>query len=576
MMLAKLLWLIPLIVLVALLCIFTLASMFPLSELENYVGYGSGYKAGFSGFTFLLSIPFFYLLVWCALLLFPQLSVWLRGVISLVVALLIVGWTVVNGYAAAVGAAGGARVTGGDELMLPVVLVEKVLFFVTGPVRANHYIAHLEDADPAVRERAVSAAYMFVRKGRGKNNLSYIRSMAKAFSNSSNEDERTSLASSLAASETNDREALLTITAVLKSPDAICRAQAADLLGELEPALPEIVEALMTVAQTDPDYEVRYHVGAALARIVPEEARLEALLLAAIERGEPWGARVLYLLNTQDPRVAAAFVCFLKDNRPAVLCAWLDAALNEATLINWLMQYWSHGPMLRATMLKLMHDADRSVRAAAIKAAARVFTNDTEALLIFIEALSDSTEEIRYDALSGIRASAARDPRIARALLRALMDSDPKLRFSLAQHLLEFDLDDPQIQLGVVAVIRDNTDDVDFMLTNELAEAKPQTPAVLAALAELLKHRNPWVRFAGAKILGFANVQDARIQVMLVRQLTDTEGDGMDRPGPEAAEALASIHPLAPETVAALKRLAQGSDESIAETARDLLKPREP
>jgi HEAT repeat protein len=587
-MVAKLLWLIPLAALAVMLCFFVLASAFPLSWFEKVVEYNGGYKAGFSTSTLVASVPFYYLLVFGGLSLFLSTSPWLRGVISLVVTLLIFGWTAVNGYAAGVAAGGGAKVEGGDELMLPVVQLERFLFFITGPIRTNHYLNHLEDANQNTRREAVSEISSLAREGRRTHDLSLIRIMAKAFKNSPDQDERQELAGSLFASETNDREALQNIVSVLKSPDIVCRIQAAILLGNLKPALPEAAEALLAVVEVDPEPDVRYHAAKALAfGMRNKDARLQNSLLAAIERGEPWGAEVLNDIDQCDPRVPEAFIRFLNDKRPAVRSAWLNEVEKEHKEIrdsfathgicgSRLVKDPVHGPALRSIMLELTRDSDLSVRASAIKAVTRAFPKDAEALDVFIAALQNPNKEICRSALDGIEKNGSRDPRVTRALLQAMKNADRDTHWSLALQLIKCDMSDPQIQLGMVEVIRDNTKEIDDMVAVELANAKPHTPKVIEALAGLLTHHNTWVRAAGAKILGDINVQDARIQVLLVKQLTSGEGEGMFDLRYEVRAALRHIHPLSSQAVAELSRLAQGSDEELARTAQDLLKSKEP
>jgi hypothetical protein len=588
---AKLLWLIPLVALVALVGVFTLASMLPLSSLEDFVGYNSGNDAGHQNFTLFLSIPFYYLVVFGLLSMFLSISPSLRCVISIAVTILIVGYTFVTSYIVGLAQMANNHVSGGDELMLPVVQIEKALFFVTGPLRANYYIERIEDADPIVRTKAAEEVQSLTMDGWRKHDPALMRVLAKALRNSSDNKNGGYLMSSLIACETNDREALLDIAAALKSPDAVARTKAADLFARLKPALPEVIEALMTVAESDADRQVRYHAAEALIIIASKDKRFEVLVLAAIERGEPWGAQVLYDLNTADPRVPAAFVRFLKDRRPEVRTAWLAsiedvhtelhdlvrASGDHAPLIGTLMGDPVQGPVLRTTMLQLTRDPDLSVRAAAIKAITRAFPHEDEALDAFIAALQGPTEEIILGALFAIESNnAMKDPRIPRALLQAIKHSDSGVRYRLAMSLSELEVNDQAIQLGLIEVIRDNSEDVGQVLRDSHAWEKPLTPAVRNALAELLTHHNPWVRITGIQILGYANVQDPRIQLLLVKQLTNREGEDMDQLRREAADALGAIHPLSPQAIAELKRLAQGPNGSVAETARDILKEREP
>jgi hypothetical protein len=601
-MIAKLLWLIPLITLVVLLCIFTLGSASPLSSLGRYVHYDWGYNTGVSYFTLLVSMVFYYLLVFGALSLLTLvigISPWIRGGISLVVALLIAGYTIISGIGAGIAAAGGNIVGSGDEAMRPLVKVEKMLFLITSPLRMNHYRSHLEDADPKVAEKVFSEVFSLSGGDNRKHDVELIRVMAKAFNNSTADYVRDYLTNSLVESETNDSEALLTIASALTSPTADYRKEAVLLLGKLKAALPGVIDALRAVATTDPDLDVRHLATEALTTLAPQDKQPEALALAAIERGDPWGAQVLYDLNKADPRVPAALDRFLKDKRPALRAAWLDAVhsdrldLEPGTALRSTMLKLTRDPdasvraaairavtdafyddteALRPTLLKLTRDPDVSVRAEALKAVTRAFPRDAEVLQAFVETIEDPKDENKVLALAGIEASRSKEPRITRALLKAVQDcGDPERRKILAFDLSKCDLSDPQIQLAVIAVIRDSTEGVDFILSQGLSLAELRAPAVLDALAKLLENPNPRIRAMGAKILGSTNVQNASVQLMMVRVLAGLEDYRNDWARQEVTDALSHIDPLSAQAIAELKRLVQSPDEGVANSARYLL-----
>jgi HEAT repeat protein len=361
------------------------------------------------------------------------------------------------------------------------------------------------------------------------------------------------------------------------------------LLASIEAQGPDAISGLLNVLKTDKELEVRCAAARALADLAPKDATLEKALLEAIERGEPYGAMVLFDINPRDPRVPRAYARFLTSPDLNIRCAWLDALYDVRSDIDDFFRRDGIRPPLTKTLkeadpklldlrpllMQAMSDSDSAVKIGAIQALRRVYPHDPNAAPAFARLLKDPDENVRHAAVCALGETESKDPTIVWALISRLRDTGNGIPFLAAYRLNQMQLKlqmhlDPKMQMAIIEVIKedDPQSDARHVLADIMKDCKTDDPTVLKAIISLLNHKSPDVRIDAVKILGALRSPEPHIQLALVKALTDESKGLVGTPSFEAYGALRASRPLSSEARAALEKIVPANADS--EQARDV------
>ncbi len=554
-------WTMPLIIFVVLLFLATLYHAFPITPFYFFRLTGFFKVIFFLTFYYSVVYSFLFIAGWIASGLFSSFlpSVKTYGMIALVVVSIIAGFTTLQKVITGIGYALIPNANGPPEAVFvgPINVLDDMLQNVTKPVRARVFLSY-------------NATRQFSREKTLMDDVEAVRAVAKDYrelgmqSMSDWDIERY-----LVESKTKDPQALRDIAAVLKSPGWSHRVDTCRLLVELNADLPDIMEALMEVAANDPEEDVRIRASNALCVIAPEEKWLEEFALRKIESGNPVGVQILHFLSDNDTRVEQAFDRYLKDKRPEIRNAWVSVKSAEGPpcsgsgipILSILWEDEDIKSSIKSAVLKLMKDPDASIRLAAATVITYSWTarNNPTTARAFEEVLQD--------------------PLVLHPLVSCPIDD---IRRAASGFVEEHEnmFKNKKFQLSVLATIREDPSHVYGMgqsLARALKSTKTASPEVMKEIIAMLKDENYHFCTSAAQILEDMTVDDPKIQMLLVRQLTD-------RNDPEHAHenvrwklgsALENIITFSPAVKKELTKLAIGNDEELARIAQRALKIKE-
>jgi hypothetical protein len=499
---------------------FVAANAYPLSPLGVLFGRQPGNPSGYAGIGVLMILPFWYLVVYGSLSLWSGCPPWLKVTASIGVALTLAIMTAGAQFARAL--AGG----GGDNgfPMAPVRYLSAIALPRTVELRKWHYVAHLDDDDRLLSTLAASGIYAIADRGEGKGDDLFQRAVAKAIVNPDT-DIRTSLMLALEACYPLTDAAVVELTSALGAPDAAIRKDVIELFGTLArygQQHPAMLPALIEVARTDEDLTVREAAiraattmdaeGSRLGQAPPAEREaLEKVLLAAIENGEPFGAKGLFELNPEDPRAASACARFMSARDPAVRRTWI--ASTEGLSVD---------PAvfdMRAALIRALADEDATTRAAAISMLRAKYYYDADAHTAIALLLTDRDREVRSAAVWALlsfersQSQARVNEKILWALVGALSDEDRSIRANAASALAQAQPKGVELQLALVSA---------------LAKADPGSGREL--VAALARANDPAVLEAVGALLSVERVETSILALDLLQEVVDGS------PGSSAAE----------------------------------------
>jgi hypothetical protein len=355
----NLFWMIPVALIIAIVLISMVGSVFDIDSLRLFNIEKADIGTMFTQFLFyyliifgILSLLIFYFSKYCPIRINYM---WIRFIISAIVAIIIVGHTFVSLCF--------VRVYKHNGLLFPLGYIDDAI---EAPVLKSRQI----------REyvwRGVSfpaAIYMSFVSNKTKDAI-VIRNYCKIFINN-NFDPDSWYYNDLLNTELKDEEASLILARALKSLDAKRRSDAISLLEQWESKHPDVFNSLFEAASSDPDQYVRQKAAYVLTVINFKDPRLEAFALDKINNADPIGTIFLFSLSETDPRIPLAFIRFLKDKRTEVSKAWWDAALwseydfkilescGDEVFISRLMKDPIYGDKLRSIVEKRPLPAVRS------------------------------------------------------------------------------------------------------------------------------------------------------------------------------------------------------------------------
>ena len=547
----------PAAILVAGLAAFCVFCAFPLSRVGEAFGGQPGYFQGYSEAAILLALPLWYLAgVGVAWLVTVKATgawtAWARPLAGSVTALALVGWS----FADLLGAGLSGSHSSGGVGVWPFRALSDALMPATRPLRRAHYLAHLDDADPSVRERAASGTYLETRDD-AKGDARFQVGMARALKS---DDPKVvhELHQGLAECYPLAPAALAEVVARLADSPAAARVEVAELLGTLGSYghnTPEVVDALL-IATNDSAQPVREAAVSALLRFDREDLRLRHLLEARAAGDDPLAATTLLEFPGGERPAAEAFRRGLASEDPTRRRAWTEALGS---------------PNFKAGLLdgnevleRALRDADAGVRlAATLVLGSGKGATTCRAQLALVSMLRDPSSEVRQAAVRGLhRVDYDRrgepPPEVALALVQAL--SDPELRSLAARALESLRPHNHAVLSAVVAALGSGNRDGAWALTELLREV--DEPSILPDIAGLLSSQSDQVRKAALEILDDKPLAHPAVERALLAALADEREPDTTAEG--ATHLLAKRRPAPSATRAALERIAADAPGSKA------------
>lgn len=414
------------------------------------------------------------------------------------------------------------------------------MWAVTAPLRPAHFARHLHEQQGIDGLAEVAGSHSGL-------STPLQRAVGKALQHEKDRRRREELIKLMRSCSLRDPRAMEPLVLAMESQDAGIRHAAVEALAGAVELSPRAVDALFAAMDRDGNPSVRGAAAATLSELAPKDPRLERALLGAIERGEPYGAIVLFNLNADDPRVPAAFARYLRSPDPTLRRAWLDGLADDSRLGAFfrshgirpeLRQALAASPAdvldLRPTLLGMLRDSDGEVRSAAISALGRAYPKDADVEAAISLLLADPIVGVRQKAAQTLSDGVCRDLEVQRRVVAALEDEDERVRRWCGDLLERLEPEDRGIQLGILRALnrgasrRDGTN-VSLkaaLMTSFRKDSNLDAPR-MDALLSLLSHEDLRVRDVGVEILRTLDSIPASAQVALARQL-EAEGDGFE------------------------------------------------
>lgn len=314
-------------------------------------------------------------------------------------------------------------------------------------------------------------------------------------------------------------EALDTLLAALKNPNADVRAQAAGQLGLLGYRDKRVVVPLVD-ALRDPEDDVRKQAGWALQQLLPD-ARLviPGARLALTDANPETRFNTVSFLSLQGPAAVPLLVEAIKDKDEKVQVQAVKA-LHELKVDN---------DYLKSSVLPLLKEADPLVRRNAVSVLHRCGLPALEPLF---GALKDSDVKVRQQAIQAVTTIPGDEKLLVPVLTEALEDDDPFVRGRATAALGRTGgvRALPQLQQS----LKDKEDEVRLEAVEALLQLNPNFPQVLPSLLPALQDKSPAVRLVAVAGL-------ARFNAAAVPHLIQALKDDDDKVWKQAKDTLLAI-----------------------------------
>lgn len=406
------------------------------------------------------------------------------------------------------------------------------------------------------------------------------------------------------------------------SADEQGREDAIRMLARAGDGAPEILSTLLAVADQDGSRTVRRAALEAAITRASGDPRIEPACVAAMARGDTAGALGLLAVKPGDRRVARAYAERLRSADAALRLAWLrslvepppepdDYGDGAATgRLRRLRETLAEADPADLDLRRALKDAVNAREPDVVRAAAwatvEIFQDGAECAALLARLLGHASPDVREEAarLVGRGAVTWPDDALFEAMLKAMAESGSPVFPSAVGTLLQAAAISrsegfwrpTELQLARLLRLGARRPDLFGHLASGFEQAmhlyrdRP-SPALDEALTDALSSPavdphdarfEPVVRLhaglvAAARSLGH---KEERLQVAVADQIGFGARTSADAPEPshdvcnvqiEAKEAVRSLRPYAPRTVARLEALAASPDREVARQARSAL-----
>ncbi|MEH2026910.1 HEAT repeat domain-containing protein [Nostoc sp.] len=287
-------------------------------------------------------------------------------------------------------------------------------------------------------------------------------------------------------------EALL---GLLKDESESVRDSAADALGKLGNASPQVVEALLGLLK-DESERVRYSAASALGKLGNASPQVVEALLGLLkdesERVRYSAASALGKLGNASPQVVEALLGLLKDESENVryYAAEVLGKLGNAS------------PQVVEALLGFLKDESEIVRYYAAQVLGNLGNASPQVVEALLGFLKDESEIVRYYAAQVLGNLGNASPLVVEALLGLLKDESQIVRYSAAQVLGNLGNASPQVVEALLGLLKDESESVRYYAAQALGNLGNASPLVVEALLGLLKDESQYVRYSAASALG--------------------------------------------------------------------------
>ncbi|MEH1969124.1 HEAT repeat domain-containing protein [Nostoc sp.] len=323
------------------------------------------------------------------------------------------------------------------------------------------------------------------------------------------------------------QEVLAELLGLLKDESEKVRDSAAETLGILGNALPQVVEALLGLLK-DESEKVRYYAAEAFGN-----------------------------LGNVSPQVVEALLGLLKDENDSVLCS---AAFTLGKLGN-------ASPQVVEALLGLLKDESEKVRYLAAFALGNLGNALPQVVEALLGLLKDESESLRYSAACALGNLGNALPQVVEALLGLLKDESERLRYSAACALSNLGNSSPQVVEALLGLLKDESESLRYLAACALSYLGNASLQVVETLLGLLKDESEKVRDSAAETLGILGNALPQVVEALLGLLKD-ESPSMRN---SAAFALGKLGNTSPQVVEALLGLLKDESQIVSNSAASAL-----
>jgi HEAT repeat protein len=298
------------------------------------------------------------------------------------------------------------------------------------------------------------------------------------------------------------------------------RREAAQALRQLGAATPDVTGGLLAALRNDDKY-MRQEAALALGKLGAASPDVTAGLLAAL-RDKNWdvrqgAAQALGRLGAATPDVTAGLLAALRDDKEK----WVRQNAAQA-----LVQLGAASPDVTGGLLAALRDDDEYVRRKAAQALVQLGAASPDVTGGLLTALRDDDEYVRQEAVLALVQLGAASPDVTGGLLAALRDDDKYVRQEAALALGKLGAASPDVTAGLLAALRDTDQYVRLYAAQALVQLGAASPDVTGGLlAALRDDKEKWVRRKAAQALGQLGAASPDVTGGLLAALRDDEDE---------------------------------------------------
>ncbi|MEH2366578.1 HEAT repeat domain-containing protein [Nostoc sp.] len=354
------------------------------------------------------------------------------------------------------------------------------------------------------------------------------------------------------------QEVLAELLGLLK--DESMRYSAAETLGNLGNASPQVVEALLGLLKDESD-DVRYSAAETLGYLGNASPQVVEALLGLLKDESDdvryYAAQALGNLGNSSPQVVEALLGLLKDES--------DDVRNSAAEA--LGKLDKNSPQVVEALLGLLKDESDDVRNSAAEALGKLGNTSPQVVEALLGLLKDESDDVRYYAAQALGNLGNSSPQVVEALLGLLKNESDDVRYSAAEALGYLGNASPQVVEALLGLLKDESEGVRYSAAEALGKLGNTSPQVVEALLGLLKDESEGVRNSAAEALGKLDKNSPQVVEALLGLLKDESDDVRY----SAAQALGNLGNASPQVVEALLGLLKDESQIVRNSAAEAL-----